>query len=82
MFNSLNCEIYCQGIYWNQLLLMGVLALNAKTSLEMKKKKVSELPLAEIRTNVPGKVNSCIKTLVSHFTEYLLITIARKWILS
>lgn len=53
MFNPLNCEIYCQGIYWKHLLLMGVLTLNA--SLEMKK-KMSELPLAEIRRNVPEKV--------------------------
>lgn len=40
MFNPLNCEIYCQGIYWKHLLLMRILALNAKTSLEMKKKSV------------------------------------------
>lgn len=55
MLNPLNCEVYWQGIYWKHLLLMGVLALNAKISLGIKK-KVSELALAEIRRNVPGKV--------------------------
>lgn len=54
MFNPLSCETYCLGIYWKHLLLIGVFALNAKTSLDMKKK--SELPLAEIRRNVPGKI--------------------------